>query len=165
MEQLLNVVRRKYMVDQRVEGTLDDASYIIYYGTEDGWVDGRYDLVVDVVSFDREERFCILTQLRFRGNEAATEVKLRDRGIGSVRAYVLRACVRECSANPMRVQIRADHPARGKFFIESEDGDLRFEARVEVKMLGTHRGETVVFNFGALFSQICSASGISMDDK
>ena len=161
MARLLNVVRSKGAADS-VAGTTEDASYFFYYGAEDGWVDGRYDLALDVVSLDREERFCLLTQVQFRGNEAATEEGLRKRDIGSCRTYILRACAREFEASPARVQVRSDQPARGKFFIESEDCELRFDAHTEVKMLGAHRGETVVFNIGALFAQICAASGLDV---
>jgi hypothetical protein len=165
MERLLNLVRRKY-TDKASAGTTQDASYFIYYATEDGWVDSRYDLVIDVVSFDREESFCVLTQIRFRGNEAATQDKLTEWNIGSLKTYkeyVLRECAREFDAHPARITVRADRPARGRFFIESNDGKLRFEAHQEIKMLGANRGETTVFNFGALFRQICAASGIVID--
>jgi hypothetical protein len=159
MARLLNVVRRRGAADS-VAGTTEDANYFFYYGAEGGWVDGRYDLALDVVSVDHEERFCLLTQAQFRGNDAATEEGLRKRDMDSYKTYILRACAREFEAVPARVQVRSDQPARGKFFIESADGALRFDARTEVKMLGTHRGETVVFNIGALFAQICAASGL-----
>jgi hypothetical protein len=159
MARLLAVVRREGAADS-VAGTTEDASYLFYYGTEGGWVDGRYDLAVDVVSVDHEERFCLLTQIRFRGNDAATAEGMRKRDINSYKTYILRACAREFEARPARAEVRPDRPARGKFFIESEDGALRFDARTEVKMLGAHRGETVVFNIGALFAQICAASGL-----
>lgn len=159
MARLLTVVRSKGPADS-LAGKTEDASYFFYYGTEGGWVDGRYDLVLDVVSFDREERFCLVTHAQFRGNDAATEDELPKRDIDSYKTYILRACAREFEAVPARVQVQSDQPGRAKFFIESEDGKLRFDALTEVKMLGAHRGETVVFNIGALFEQICAASGL-----
>jgi hypothetical protein len=77
---MLQMVRSRYTVD-RSSGTTEDASYFWYYGSEEGWVDGRCDLQLDVVSFDREERFCLLTQAYCRGNADATEETLRSRNI------------------------------------------------------------------------------------
>lgn len=162
MKHLLEVIRREQKLTASIAGTTKDEHYFIYYGTEGGWGDGRYDLVLDVVSFDREEDFCILTQVRFRGNDAATADKLRERGIESPKAYILGGCAREFEASPARLQLVADHPARAQFFLTSEDGKLRFDAGAEVKMLGSHRGETVVFNVGSLFSQICATSKIKL---
>jgi hypothetical protein len=161
---LLTVVRAKGAADS-LAGTTEDARYFFYYGTEGGWVEGRYDLALDVVSLDREERFCLITHCQFRGNEAATEDGLRKRELSSFKAYILRACARAFESDPARLQVRPDKPGRANFCIASEDGELRFDARAEVKMLGAHRGETVVFNIGALFAQISIASGLETDKQ
>jgi hypothetical protein len=162
LTQLVGLLRRHYAVDDS-SGTIEDADYFLYYGSEEGWVDGRYYLALDVVSFDREERFCLLTQVTFRGNDAATAEGLKARDIQSCRTYILRACSRAFAADPARVEVSAARSTRATFFIESEDGRLRFDARAEVKMLGAHRAETVVFNIGALFSQIAANSGIAVE--
>jgi hypothetical protein len=68
--QLVGLLRRHYAVDDS-SGTIEHADYFLYYGSEEGWVEGRYCLALDVVSFDRDERFCLLTEMSFRGNDAA----------------------------------------------------------------------------------------------
>ena len=157
---LLVAIRSISRVDRDKTGTVMDDKYFLYYATEEGWVGGLYDLVLDIVSFDREEKFCILTSFQFRGNKAATKNGLRDRSIPSVRVYLLQACAEQFSVNPARVEIRADKPARGTFYIEPEDDELKFEVRFQAKMLGSHRGETTVFNIGALFGQVCAGARI-----
>ncbi len=161
--ELLGVVKRRYEVDDST-GTTETDKYFFYYGTEEGWVHGCYDLEIDVVSLDREEQFCILTTIRIRGNEAATEAGFRERNIDSASSHILRACAQEFIARPARVKISVKKPAAGSFSIES-DGGLRFDAHMRIRMLGTHRGETVVFNFGALFEQICANAGLDVAEQ
>ena len=160
MAELLGVVRRRYDVDGSTGSTETD-NYFFYYSTEEGWVHGRYDLEIDVVSLDREEQFCILSTIRIRGNEAATEAGFRERKIDSGLSHILRACAQEFRESPARVKVSVKKPTAGSFSIESDSG-LRFDAQMRVRMLGTHRGETVVFNFGALFEQICATAGLDI---
>jgi len=154
LSHLLAYINRTSAADS-MSGTVEDAQYFLYYAAEEGWVGGLYDLAFDIVSFDREERFCILALVRFRGNEVATQEGLLKRGIQSVKNYVLCACSHEFSTNPARVELHPNKPVRGKFYVQAEEGDLRFDAQFEVKMLGANRGETTIFNVGALFSQVC----------
>lgn len=159
VSRLLAAIQRLDPVEG-ITGTVKDALYFSYYAIEGGWVKAIYDLALDVVSIDTEEEFCILTRIDFRGNEAATQAGFDERAISSGKAYVLSKCANEFSANPARVRISADRPARGSFHIVSEDGVLRFDAQYEAKMLGASQGVTTVFNIGALFAQICDKAGI-----
>jgi hypothetical protein len=156
LSKLLALVKRRYEARDS-SGSTEDAEYFLYFASEEGWVEGLYSLELDVVSFDREERFCLLTQVRFRGNELATAEGLRQRGIRSPRAHILRACADEFDRETSRVKVSARQPAQGRFQIESLDG-LVFEAAVQVKMLGDRSGDTALFNLGALLSQVHSAT-------
>lgn len=163
LARLMAAVKGHYAVDGST-GTTEDAAYFFYYGVEQALVDGRSHLRLDVVSFDREERFCLLTQVRFRGNEVATEEGLRARGIESVKKHLIAACADEFAANPARVSVSAAKPAHGRFSVEGADG-LRFDATMEIRMLGEQRGESVVFNFGALFAQISATAGSAAKNR
>jgi hypothetical protein len=150
---LLALLERRYAAKES-GGSAEDEDYFLFWGIEEGYVDGRYDLLVEIVSLDREERFCILTRVQLRGNDAAKEDGFRVRGIDSPKAYILNALAGEFAENPARVQVRSNKPARFRFSIKAEDGVLEFTTMAEVKMLGASKGETTVFNFGALFAQI-----------
>ncbi|MDR4467198.1 MAG: toll/interleukin-1 receptor domain-containing protein [Nitrospira sp.] len=135
-------------------GLAEGEDYFNFWGTEQGYVEGRYELLIEVVSFDKEEQFCIVTRVQICGNEAATEDGFRERGIDSPKAYLIHALAENFAENPARVQVRINKPARATFPIMSEDGKLEFTAVAEVKMLGASEGVTTVFNFGGLFKQI-----------
>jgi hypothetical protein len=153
---LLHLIQRKRSDDG---GFADDADYFLFWSTEGGYVGERYDLLLEVVSVDREERFCIVTRIRIRGNESATKDGFHARGIVSPKAYLLQALADEFAEQPARVTLQSAKPANARFQIKSGDGELEFEALAEVKILGASEGVAVLFNVGALFGQIISASG------
>ncbi len=153
---LLNLIQRKRPENG---GTFDDEDYFLYWSAEGGYVGEQYDLVLEVVSVDREERFCIVTRIRIRGNDHATKEGFRTRGIDSPKTYLLQALADEFEGQPARVTLTSAKPATARFQIMSADGELAFEALAEVKILGASEGVTVLFNVGALFGQIISASG------
>jgi hypothetical protein len=111
------------------------------------------------VSVDREERFCIVTRIRIRGNESATRGGFQTRGIASPRRYLLQALADEFAEQPARVTLQSAKPANANFRIKPGDGELEFDALAEVKILGASEGVTVLFNVGALFGQVMSGSG------
>lgn len=154
---LLSLLERKDS-DSLARGTTENVDYFFFWGTEGGYVERRYDLLLEIVSVDRQERFCIVTRVRIRGNEAATQQGFQVRGIESPKAYLLQALAAEFEAQPARVSVRSTKPANARFHITSEDGELEFDALAQVRMLGTSEGVTVVFNVGALFGQIISSS-------
>lgn len=153
IRRLLALLERKYAAEGS-GGAAEDEDYFLFWGTEEGYVDEQYDLLIEIVSLDREERFCILTRVQFRGNEEATEEGFRSRQIDRPKDYLFQMLAAEFAENPARVQVHADKPARATFSVTSEDGALEFTVRAEVKMLGASEGVSTVFNFGALFNQI-----------
>jgi hypothetical protein len=161
---LLKLLKLHYDSDVS-SGAADGPGYFTYYGVEEGWVSGRHDLLLEIVSVDREERFCVLTKVRFRGNDAATVEGFQELGIVNPRTYVLAACARAFAQEPARVEVRPRLPARVRFFIESPEDSLRFDVTVEVTLLGDHKGEIVHFNYGALFEQIHDIAPASTDSS
>lgn len=158
LSKLLSLLEKKG-ADKLTGGTIDDANYFSFWSTEGGYVDGRYDLLLEVVSLDREERFCIVSRIHIRGNKAATEQGFQKRSIDAPKAYLLQALATEFAHQPARVSLQSTKPVNARFHITSEDGELEFEALAEVKMLGRSEGVTALFNVGALFEQIVAASG------
>jgi hypothetical protein len=133
---LLSLLERKAEAsDKRSRGTAKDFDYFFFWGTKGAYVEQRYDLLLEVVSVDRREHFCIVTRIHIRGNQAATEQGFRDRGIDSPKAYLLEALAAEFGDQPARVSLRSTEPANVSFRITSEDGELEFDALAEVKML------------------------------
>jgi hypothetical protein len=163
LKQILAVVGWKYNLgDAGRIGT--DSKYYIDYGIEHKVVDGKYFMQIDVVSYDREEAFSVLSQFRFYGNEHATREHLNlEEGV-SLRDYVLKACAQEFSANPARITIDAKDAKIAHFDIEDAEGLVRFDVDVRIKWLGAATRETLLFNVGALFGQIAEECGVRIGD-
>ena len=102
LRKLLHLLERKG-ADKLSSGATEDAQYFSYWSTEGGYIDGKYDLLLEVVSLDREERFCMVSRIRIRGNEAATEHGFQLRGIDAPKAYLLQALASEFAHQPARV--------------------------------------------------------------
>jgi hypothetical protein len=145
----------EWLLEQAVAaGAIEKDNILTFWATEGGYVEGRYDLLLDFVSLDHEEDFCIVSRIRIRGNEAATEEGFQARGIAAPKVYLLRALTAEFAVRPAVVSLRSTKPANVSFSVVSEDGELALKALAEVKMLGAREGVTANFNVGALFGQI-----------
>jgi hypothetical protein len=53
--------------------------------------------------------------------------------------------------------------SRAQFSIQDAEGVARFDVDIRVKWLGTAPRETLLFNVGALFGQICALCGIEIN--
>jgi len=135
--------------------------YFLDYGIEERAIDGKFFMQVDVVSYDTEESFCILSQFIFRGNEHATREQFELGPDETLKEYVLVACAREFTTNPARIKLSVRDAARARFDIQDADGIGRFDVEVRVKWLGTPARSTVLFDVGALLGQICETMGVS----
>lgn len=164
LEQILAVVGNRYNIGDA--GRIDtDSRYYFDYGIEQRLVDGRYFMQIDVVSFDKEETFSILSQFKFYGNEHATREHFDlDEG-ESLRDFVLKACAEEFAANPVRITVNTTDAERARFAIQDAQGVARFDVEVRVKWLGTASRETLLFNVGALFDQICAHCGVDTSEN
>jgi hypothetical protein len=152
LRKLLGVLER--IASRGRGGQTEHGAYYHFWDIDGGYVGGRYDLSLEAVSLDREERFCIVTRLQLRGDEATTAEGLKARGIESPKHSLLGALAAEFAANPARVNVRAGKPARARFPMSFDDGALTFEGTVEVRMIGATEGVTTLFNVGALIEQI-----------
>ena len=161
LKQILSVVGRKYNIDDCGRSPTD-TNYYFDYGIEQRFVDGRYFMQVDVVSYDNEEQFSILSQFKVYGNQHATREHLELKEDESLRNYVLKACAQEFAARPARVTVNTTDAKRAQFYIQDAEGVARFDVDVRVKWLGTASRETLLFNVGALFGQICALCGIAI---
>lgn len=161
LKQILTVVGNKYNIGDSARIDID-SDYLFDYGIEQKFVDGRYFMQIDVVSFDKEETFSILSQFKFYGNEHATPEHFDLKEGDSLRDFVLKACAQEFAANPARITVNTKDAERARFAIQDAEGVARFDVEVRVKWLGTASRETLLFNVGALFGQICAACGIDL---
>ena len=128
--------------------------YYLDYSYVTKIVDTRPVCEIDIVSFDLEETYSILTQIRFEGTGDVTLEKLGVQSVPEISDIIFSACLDEFSKNPARITLSPGNPSTAHFTLHHEDGSLIFDAYLTVKILGEmHRG-TVVFNVGALFSQV-----------
>ena len=155
------VVGKKYNIED--SGRIDtDTNYFFDYGIEQSFIDGRYFMQVDVVSFDNEEKFSILSQFKFYGNEYATREHLDLEEDESIRDFVLKACAQEFALNPSRITVNTKEAKRARFSIQDAEGVARFDVEVRVKWIGAATRETLLYNVGAVFEQICGVIGIDI---
>jgi hypothetical protein len=159
LRQILAAVRQRYNIGDagRIE---TDSRYYLDYGIEQRIIDGRYFMQLDVISYDNEERFAILSQFSFHGNEHVTREHLELKEDESLRDYVLKACAQEFAVNPARVTVNAKDAKRAQLFIQDGDGLARIDVDVRIKWLGNASRDTLLFNAGALFGQICDNLGV-----
>lgn len=164
LKRILGVVANKYNLDNSGR-VASDSSYYFDYGIDQKTIDGRFFMQIDVVSYDTEESFSILTQFIFQGNEYATAERLDLGKDESLKDYVLKACAEEFAANPARVTLNVKEAKTANFSIQDAEGKARFDAQVRIKWLGNTGRETVVFNVGALLEQIYENTAKRMISK
>jgi len=92
---------------------------------------------LDGVRFDREERYCLLTQGGFRGQRRGHGKRTKSQDIQYCRTSILRACSRAFEADPTRVESQRREPVSRNLLYRIARCRLRFDARAEVKMRGT----------------------------
>lgn len=156
LERLLGVIEAHY--DPGAVGRVaGDGSYFSDWAIEEGVVDGRFFMQVDVVSFDLEEEWCVLTQFEVSGNEHATAQGLGLKAGESMRELLLRTCAEEFAQSPARIKLRSNDVRRAHFTITGGDERVRFDVRMRARRLGRKSVHAMVFNVGALFGQIASA--------
>jgi hypothetical protein len=136
--------------------------YFLDYGIEERIIDGKHIIQLDVVSYDTEESFSILSQFIFRGNEHATCERFELSPEETLREFVLVTCAQEFMANPARVTLNVRESKHARFDIQDAGGIGCFDVEVRIKWLGRPSRSSVLFDVGALFVQICESLGISV---
>jgi hypothetical protein len=129
-------------------------NYYIDYSCFSEIQDGLIICEIDVVSFDLEESYSILTQFRFEGTEEASVEGLGIESISEVTDLILKTCVAEFSENPARVAVSPGTKNVDHFSLHDEAGSILFKTSVIVKIVGDMHKRAVLFNLGELFSQI-----------
>lgn len=135
--------------------TADDHYYVdwaIFPGEEDR----RMVYEFDIVSFDREEPFSILTQVRFEATDGTTQEELGVDSPAEIIDLILDACVAAFEKDRARVRLAPGTVRRAHFTLADEAGQVLFDAYSSLRIIGEMKKGAIVFNLGALFSQIAS---------
>ena len=153
LKKLLSVILPYYQTQSSGRVSSNDHYYLDYSGfTEEA--DGRILCEIDVISYDLEETYSILTQLKFESTEAVTLETLELQTIQEVTDLLFRTCVDEFARNPARVVVSPGKKTLKHFTILDKDGSLLFNVTVIVKIIGNKHKGAIAFNVGALFSQM-----------
>lgn len=164
LKQILAVVGKKYNIDN--SGRINNESdYYIDYAIEHGFIDNKFFMNIDVVSFDREEEFSILTQFKFIEIDNPKEINIDEKEANMTKHLLLETCAEEFEANPAHVTIVGNQSISGKFPIEDPNKATSYQVTFKIKRLGLVSANTVLFNVGALFIQIYSNQSIQFQTK
>ncbi len=118
---------------------------------------GGFLMQLDVVSFDLDEQYTVLSQYVFRGDRSLGE----DHDDKATIDRVLAACAAEFVADPARVTLKSGEVKQWAMTVVGDDGDdLAVQARV--RRLGAPTRGTVLFNVGAPFVHICETYGLDI---
>lgn len=162
-KKILSVVSKKYNIHDagRIYKT-KESDYFFDYAIDNGYIDDKFYMNIDIVSFDKEEDFSILTQINFLGNEHSKKVHFELKEGESVKTILLRICALEFNANPAHVKITGNNVVGGKFTLHDIKNNPIVDVSIKIKRLGFISG-SLVFNVGALFAQLCVGCGINID--
>jgi len=153
LKKLLAVLVPYYRTQEFGRASSDD-HYYIDYGVFTEKQDGSLILEIDIISFDLEESFSILTQIIFVGTQAATLEALEIKSSQEATDLVFDACISEFTERPARVVVLPGKKTTAHFTLSDENGTLLFDAYTSVKSVGDMKKGAIVFNVGGLFSQI-----------
>lgn len=153
LRKLLAVILPHYETQSSGRVRSDD-NYYIDYSCFTEVIDGRIVCEIDVISFDLEESYSILTQFRFVGTEAASLKALGLESVSEVTDLILKTCISEFSERPARVAVAPGKKHIAHFTLHDENGSVLFNASSTVKIVGDMHKGAVLFNVGALFPQI-----------
>ena len=153
LKKLLAVLVPYYRIQDFGRASPDD-HYYVDYGVFTEERDGSLILEIDIISFDLEESFSILTQVRFVGTQAATLEALEIKSSQEATDLVFDACISEFTERPARVVVSPGKKTTAHFTLSDKNGTLLFDAYASVKPVGDMKKGAIVFNMGGLFSQI-----------
>lgn len=126
----------------------DDARCYTHFGQEAGLDDeGRLWAQLDIVSFDLDSPYSILSQFHFISADPVEGVTKEE--AAAVAGDLIKACAANARAEPWRVKLRRNEVAKGSFTIDC--GWAQFKATYRIGRIGKVDRGVVVFNAGALF--------------
>ena len=153
---ILSVVGKKYNIHGG--GRVDaGTTYYLDYSFDQGFSDHCFFMNLDIVSFDTEEQFSILTQFWFSSNELPNDVFLDKALETEIKFRIIKICGHEFFLKPSRLKISPGAIVEGRFTIDDIQIPTHFDVKYRVNRLGVDSSGTVVFNIGALFCQICDS--------
>lgn len=155
LKKLLAVISPYYKTQSNGRVSSDDHYYIDYSCIAEV-VDKLIVCEIDVVSFDLEEPYSILTQIKFEGTDTTTLESLGLESVSEITDLILKTCMVEFSERPAQVVISPGKKNVANFMLSNEEGLVLFHAQSIVKIVGNMHKGAVLFNIGALFSQIDS---------
>ena len=153
LKKLLAVLVPYYQI-QDFGRTSPNDHYYLDYGVFTEERDGNLILEIDIISFDLEESFSILTQVRFVGTLAATLEALEIKSLQEATDLIFDACISEFTERPARVVVSPGKKTTAHFTLSDKNGTLLFDAYTSVKSVGDMKKGAIVFNVGGLFPQI-----------
>jgi len=141
-----------------------EGKYFFDFGFEERLVEERYQLQLDVVSFDKEESYTVLSQFEFHAEVERAWERLGLAEAAMLKEYLLRRCAIEFVETPARVRLRTGQAYRSSFTMRGDvTGMTIFTARTRIRSLGRVPRRAIVFNAGALIQQVCDALGFPAD--
>ncbi|MEM7394607.1 MAG: toll/interleukin-1 receptor domain-containing protein [Verrucomicrobiota bacterium] len=143
-------------------GAPDDGSpYFFFHAIEGGESKGRFYMRLDTVSFDMEERSCVVGEVVVIGNEQVTAAHFGVEKDEDLVDVVLRSCAIHFKQDPRRINITRRRAEVVNFSIGDDDG-ATFFIRVRLQWMPSGTAQSLVFNFSALIVQVCRAEGIEL---
>lgn len=127
-------------------------SYYLHFGIEERVADDGYTLCLDVVSFDLEETYSVLSQFEFH---SPCPDLWRQAGLAAphaLNAYLIRVCADEFAANPGILKLSAGGVEKKRFSIALSGCPVEVVTRTTT--VGDGPRGVLVFNSGALFAQV-----------
>ena len=153
LKKLLVVLKKKYNLDNN--GRINkESNYYIDYQIDVGTIADSYSMRIDVISYDTEEDYSILTRIDLVGNKYINKKYLELQDEQSIKDYVLNICSVEAEKKTIRLSVAANNDSKISFTISDSQNKAKIGVHIVTKKLGIDTGNITLFNVGALFSQI-----------
>lgn len=153
LKKLLVVLKKKYNLDNN--GRINkESNYYIDYQIDVGTIADSYSMRIDVISYDTEEDYSILTRIDLVGNKYINKKYLELEDEQSMKDYVLNICSVEAENKTIRLSVTANNDSKISFTISDSKNKAKIGVHIVTKKLGVDTGKVTLFNAGALFSQI-----------
>lgn len=156
LKELLAVILPYYATTENGRLQLND-KYYFDYGIFINEENERIICEIFIVSFDLEETYSIFTHFKFLGKEQMTFEELGLDSISDVIDLIIETCNDEFSVRPARQVISPGKKTVANFKLNDEKGDVLFNVETTFAVMGDMRKNMVLFNVGALISQIEAA--------
>jgi hypothetical protein len=159
LSELVTVITQAYRTAETSRATTADR-FFTDHAIETRMTDGKLSIDIDIISFDTEERYSVLTQFAFVQDPGSPQTIADPAEVTETIDRLLRSCAEELSARPFRVRLNASDVYRTTFELSGDE--LLFTATCRARRLGEATRTSLVFNIGALLGLVCEARGITL---